>query len=85
MRKKILENSRKFDAAKYSIFERIRESLFSRKIVVFNSWKLIPVFFLIWYFFSVKNTASLHLIFLLQLNRESLFLRKMTKAAIRES
>ena len=69
----------------YILFSRIRESLFSWKIIVFNSRKLIPIFFLLWYFFSAKNTVSLHLIFLLQLNRESLFSRKMTKAAIRES
>ena len=29
------------------LFSRIRESLFSRKIVVFNSRKLIPIFFLL--------------------------------------
>ena len=67
------------------IFWTNRESLFSRKIVDFNSQKLIPIFFHRWYFFTAKNTVSLHFIFLLQLNRESLFLRKMTKAAIRES
>ena len=67
------------------LFLRIRESLFSRKIVVFNSWKLILIFMLLWYFFSAKNTVTLHLIFLLQLNRESLFSQKVTKAAIRES
>ena len=81
---RILANSRKFDAAKYSIFENPRKFILAKNRC-FQFVKVIPVFFLIWYFFSAKNTASLHLIFLLQLNRESLFSRKMTKAAIRES
>ena len=80
---RILANSRKFDAAKYSIFENSRMFILAKnrcfQFAKINSYFFPPLIF------SAKNTVSLHLIFLLQLNCESLFPRKMPKAAIRES
>ena len=72
---RILANSRKFDAEKYYMFENC----------CFQFVKMNSHFFRPMIFFAAKNSVSLHLIFLLQLNRESLFSRKMTKAVIRES
>ena len=85
---RILANSRKFDAAKYSIFENSRKFILAKNHC-FQFAKVNSHFFSSSDTFSLLKTLSLlkslHLIILLQLNRESLFSRKMTKAAIRES